>query len=180
MTEVVQCRKLLIMWIETDRLILRKFQREDLQALAPILADPKVMNFSPTGVNSVEQVQERIEGFIACYKEFGFGKWAVVLRESGQLLGYCGIAVDQIDGKDEKELGYRLDSRYWGQGLATEAASAAIKCGFERFNLPYVLGIAERENVASVRVLEKVGMQYQKTTIFHEVEMDLYRIGAAV
>jgi [ribosomal protein S5]-alanine N-acetyltransferase len=167
------------MQIETNRLVLREFRREDLQSLAPILAAPEVMRFSPTGVNSVEQVRERIEGFITCYKEFGFGKWAIVLRESGQLLGYCGIAVDQIDGKDEKELGYRLDSKYWGQGLATEAASAAIKCGFEKFNLPYVLGIVERENVASVRVLEKVGMRHQKTIIFHEIEMNLYRIDAA-
>ena len=61
------------MLIETNRLILREFQRTDLQELAPILADPKVMKFSPTGVNSVEQVYERIEGFMACYKEFGFG-----------------------------------------------------------------------------------------------------------
>lgn len=167
------------MWLETDRLILREFQCTDLQELTPILADPKVMKFSPTGVNSVEQVQERIEGFIACYKAFGFGKWAVILKESDQLIGYCGIAVDRIDGKDEKELGYRLGSRYWGQGLATEAASAAIKYGFEQFNLPYVLGIVERANTASVRVLEKVGMRHERTTIFHEVEMDLYRVDAA-
>jgi [ribosomal protein S5]-alanine N-acetyltransferase len=167
------------MLIETNRLILREFQRTDLQELALILADPKVMRFSPSGVNSVEQVQEKIQGFITCYKEFGFGKWAVVLKENNQLLGYCGIAVDQIDGKDEKELGYRIDSRYWGQGLATEVASAAIKYGFEQFNLPYVLGIVERANSASVRVLEKVGMQYERVTIFHEVEMDVYRVNAA-
>jgi [ribosomal protein S5]-alanine N-acetyltransferase len=152
--------------IETDRLILREFRRTDLHALAPIMADPKVMKFPPTGVNSVEQVYERIESFIACYKEFGFGKWAVILKEHNQLLGYCGIALDRIDGKDERELGYRLDSRYWGQGLATEAALVAMKYGFEQFNLPYILGIVERVNRASVRVLEKVGMHYQRTTFF--------------
>jgi [ribosomal protein S5]-alanine N-acetyltransferase len=167
------------MQIETNRLILREFKREDLQGLAPILADPKVMRFSPAGINSVEQVRERIESFITCYRRFGFGKWAVVLKESDQLLGYCGIAVDRIDGKDEKELGYRLDSRYWRQGLATEAASAVIDCGFDQFNLPYVLGIVERANTASVRVLEKIGMRHQKTTIFHAIEMDLYRVDAA-
>lgn len=118
------------MLIETNRLILREFQRTDLQELASILADHEVMRFSPTGVNSVEQVQEKIQGFITCYKEFRFGKWAVVLKESNQLLGYCGITVEQIDGKDEKELGYRIDSRYWGQGLATEAASATVRYGF--------------------------------------------------
>ena len=84
------------MLVETNRLILREFQSTDLQELASILADPKVMRFSPTGVNSVEQVQEKIQGFITCYKEFGFGKWAVVLKENNQLLGYCGIAVDYL------------------------------------------------------------------------------------
>jgi [ribosomal protein S5]-alanine N-acetyltransferase len=163
-------------WIETDRLILREFQRVDLQALAPILADPQVMRFSPSGVNSVAQVRAKIEGFIACYAAFGFGKWAVMLRENHQLLGYCGIAVDRIDGKDEKELGYRLDSRYWGQGLATEAAAVVIQYGLEQLNLPYVLGVVERANIASVRVLKKVGMRYERTTIFHEVEMDVYRV----
>lgn len=167
------------MQIETERLILREFQREDLQELAPILAAPKVMKFSPTGVNTVEQVKARIEGFIACYKEFGFGKWAVILKETNQLLGYCGIAVVQIDGKAEKELGYRLGSNYWGQGFATEAAEAAIWCGFSRFALPYVIGIVSRENRASVRVLEKIGMQHQGTTTFHDLEMNLYRIDAA-
>jgi RimJ/RimL family protein N-acetyltransferase len=167
------------MLIETNRLILREFQHTDLKELAPILADPKVMRFSQTGVNSVEQVQEKIQGFITCYKEFGFGKWAVVLKENNQLLGYCGIAIEQIDDKDEKELGYRIDSRYWGQGLATEAASATIGYGFEQLNLPYVLGIVERVNLASVKVLEKVGMRYEKITIFHRVEMDVYRVNAA-
>jgi RimJ/RimL family protein N-acetyltransferase len=167
------------MWIETDRLILREFRQTDLSELAPILADPKVMKFSTNGINSIEQVQEKIAGFIACYENFGFGKWAVILKESDRLLGYCGIGVDQIDGHDEKELGYRLDSQYWGQGLATEAASASIKYGFEQLNLPYVLGVVERANTASARVLEKVGMCYEKITIFRGVEMDLYRVNVA-
>ena len=168
------------MWIETQRLVLREFQPEDFQELAPILANPQVMQFSPTGVASITQTQERIEGFITCYKEFGFGKWAVIFKESNELIGYCGIAVERIDDKDEKELGYRLDSKFWGKGLATEAASAAIQSGFEQFKLPYVLGIVERENIASVRVLEKIEMRYERTTIFHKVEMAVYRVNAPI
>ncbi len=102
----------------------------------------------------------------------------MVLKENNQLVGYCGVVVEQIDGKDEKELGYRIDSRYWGQGLATEAASATVRYGFEQLNLPYLLGIVERANLASVRVLEKVGMRYERGTIFHEVEMDVFRVNA--
>ena len=168
------------MWVETQRLVLREFQQGDVRELAPILADPQVMKFSPTGIISIAQTQERIEGFISCYKEFGFGKWAIILKEIDKLIGYCGIAVDQIDNKAERELGYRLDSSFWGKGLATEAAAAAVQCGFEQFNLPYVLSIVERANIASVRVLEKIGMRYEKSTVFHDIEMDVYRIDATV
>lgn len=164
------------MLIETNRLILREFQPTDLQELTPILV-PKFMRFSPTDFTPFEQVQERIEDFITSYKEFGFGQWAVVLKENNQLLGYCGISMDWIDGKSEKTLQYQIDSRYWGQGLATEAASAAIKAGFELFNLPYIFAIVERANLASVRVLEKVGMQYEGALT--SCEMDVYRINAA-
>jgi [ribosomal protein S5]-alanine N-acetyltransferase len=163
------------MQIKTERLVLREFQWSDVDALAPILADSLVMEFSPTGVLSIAQTQAKIEGFIACYKEHGFGKWAVVLKESDRLIGYCGIAVEQIDHQPEKELGYRLDSKVWGQGLATEAAIAALQYGFNALKLPYVLGIVESANTASVRVLEKTGMCFDRTTIFHHRKMDVYR-----
>jgi [ribosomal protein S5]-alanine N-acetyltransferase len=166
------------MRIETPRLMLREFQHSDIDALAPILADPLVMEFSPTGVLTIAQTQSKIEGFITCYEKYGFGKWAVVLRESDRLIGYCGIAVEQIDNQAEKELGYRLDSKIWGQGLATEAAIAAVQYGFNALKLPYVLGIVESTNTASVRVLEKIGMRYERPTIFHQREMDVYRSGA--
>jgi [ribosomal protein S5]-alanine N-acetyltransferase len=163
------------MRIETSRLVLRKFQWSDVDALAPILNNPLVMKFSPTGVLSIAQTQSKIEGFITCYKEHGFGKWAVVLKESDRLIGYCGIAVEQIDHQPEKELGYRLDSKVWGQGLATEAAIAALQYGFGSLKLPYILGIVESANTASVRVLEKIGMRFDRTTIFHQRKMDVYR-----
>jgi [ribosomal protein S5]-alanine N-acetyltransferase len=166
-------------WIETERLILREFQQIDFRELAPILADPKVMKFATMGVLSVEQVQQKIASFITCYEKYGFGKWAVILKDSNRLIGYCGIAVELIDGNNEKELGYRFDSSYWGQGLATEAASAVIKYGFEYLELPYIIGVVERSNISSARVLEKVGMGYDRTTIFHGVEMDLYQVNAS-
>ena len=167
------------MRVETQRLVLREFQREDFRELAPILANPQVMKFSTTGVLSISQTQEKVESFIASYEEFGFGKWAVIFKESNELIGYCGIAVEQIDNKDEKEIGYRLNSKFWGKGLATEAASAAIQYGFERFKFSYILGIVERANIASVRVLEKLGMRYEREALFHGVEMDVYKVDGA-
>ena len=167
------------MQLETQRLILREFHQEDLHQLAPILTNPKVMKFSPTGILSVSQVQAKIDSFINSYKEFGFGKWAVIFKDSNQLIGYCGIAVEQIDKVDEREIGYRLDPEFWGRGLATEAALTTLQYGFEQLKFPYILGIVERKNVASVRVLEKLGMKYNRETVFHGVKMDIYQVSDA-
>lgn len=167
------------MQLETQCLILREFSHEDLHQLAPILANPKVMKFSPTGILSVSQVQAKIDSFITSYKEFGFGKWAVIFKESDQLIGYCGIAVEKIDKVDEREIGYRLDPEFWGRGLATEAVTTTLQYGFEQLKFPYILGIVERDNVASVRVLKKLGMKYKRETVFHGSKMDVYQVSGA-
>jgi RimJ/RimL family protein N-acetyltransferase len=167
-----------MVWLETPRLILRDFQPKDSHQLAPILANAKVMKFSLTGVLSASQVRAKVDNFIASYKKFAFGKWAIIFKESNKLIGYCGIAIEQIDKADEPEIGYRLDPAFWGCGLATEAASTALQYGFERLNFPDILGIVERENVASVRVLKKLGMKYKKETVFHGVKMDIYQVSS--
>ena len=164
--------------LKTQRLILREFRQEDLAQLAPILADPQVMKFSPTGILSVEQTRMKINGFIASYEKHGFGKWAILLKECNKLIGYCGIAVEQVDNVYEPEIGYRLAPEFWGRGLATEATSATIQYGFEQFKLPYLLGIVEPANTASVRVLEKLGMKYERKTVFHGIDMDVYKLDA--
>jgi [ribosomal protein S5]-alanine N-acetyltransferase len=164
------------MQIQTPRLILREFTRSDLSELAPILADPQVMKFSTRGIYSQLQAQQVIENFIDSYQKNGFGMWAVILKESNELIGYCGLAIDLIDDRSEPEIGYRLATKFWGRGLATEAASVCINCGFNRFELPYILGVAERLNTASVRVLKKIGMTFDRETIFRGVQMDCYKI----
>ena len=168
-----------MVWLETPRLILRDFQQKDLYQLASILANSRVMEFSTTGALSIPQTQAKVDSFITSYKELGFGKWAVIFKESNTLIGYCGIAVEQIDNVDEREIGYRLDPEFWGKGLATEAASIVIRYGLEQLRFPYILGIVERENVASVRVIEKLGMKYKRETLFHGVKMDVYQVGGA-
>ncbi len=147
---------------QTERLIIRQFQDSDLEALAQILGKPEVMKFSPVGELSKEMTRIRMQGYIDSYEKHGYGKWAVIHRESGRLIGYCGIAVTDIEGKLENELGYRFDPDFWGQGLATEAAKACLQYGFDQLNFDYVLAIVEPENYGSVRVLEKIGMEFVK------------------
>jgi RimJ/RimL family protein N-acetyltransferase len=147
---------------QTERLIIREFQVLDIEALAQILAKPEVMQFSLDGVLSTKQTAVKIQSFLDSYQKNGYGKWALIDRQSGRLIGYCGIAVEQIEWKFENELGYRIDSEFWGQGLATEAAKACLEYGFDKLNFDYVLGIVEPDNNASIKVLEKVGMEFIK------------------
>lgn len=163
------------MLIQTMRLILREFRPDDLAALAEILAKPEVMKFSLSGALSAVEAQAKLERFINSYREYGFGKWAVILKDTNQLIGYCGIAVERIDDQEETEIGYRFDPAYWDQGYATEAAAAALDYGVDRLKLPHILGIVERANFRSVRVLQKLGMTYERETIFYGVKMDVYR-----
>ena len=165
-----------MMQIETSRLILREFQQEDYRELAPILADPQVMQFATMGTLSVRQTQARIESFMTSYNKFGYGKWATILKESNELVGYCGIVREQIDDQDEIEIGYRFDKSIWGKGLATESGLAAIEYGFDQFKFPYILGCVEPENIRSVKVLENLGMHYKSQTVLKGVNMDIYRL----
>jgi RimJ/RimL family protein N-acetyltransferase len=162
--------------VETNRLILREFERSDCQELSIMLANSNVMNFSLNGCLTVAQTQEKIEGFIDSYNQYRFGKWGIVLKHQKQLIGYCGIAIEKIDGEEETELGYRLSHNYWGKGLATEAAKAALEYGLNELNLPYIIAVIDPANIASIRVIEKLGMEYKKQTIFHGLDMNVYQI----
>lgn len=160
---------------QTERLIIREFQVSDIEALAKILAKPEVMQYSLDGVLSHKQTAVKIQSFLDSYQKNGYGKWAVIHRQSGRLIGYCGI-VEEIEGKLENELGYRIDSDFWGQGLATEAAKACLDYGFQKFNFDYILGIVEPENKASIRVLDKVGMKFVKESILWGKVVYVYNI----
>ena len=76
------------------------------------------MKFSSTGILSVEETRMKVNGFIASYKKHGFGKWAIILKEGNKLIGYCGIAVEQIDNVYQPEIGYRLASEFWGRRIS--------------------------------------------------------------
>ena len=161
---------------QTERLIIREFQVLDIEALAQIMAKPEVMQFSLDGVLSTKQTAVKIQSFLDSYQKYGYGKWAVIHRESGRLIGYCGIAIEEIEGKLENELGYRIDSEFWGQGLATEAANACLEYAFTKFNFDYILGIVEPENQASIRVLEKVGMEFVKESTWCGKVVCIYQV----
>ena len=161
--------------INTERMILREFVKSDVDAFFQIISKPEVMQFSLTGALSFEMSAAKMQSFIDSYQEYGYGKWAVIHRQTGRLIGYCGIAVEQIDGSIENELGYRFDPEFWGQGLASEAASACLEYAFNTLHLEYLLGIIEPENIASVRVLQKIGMSFIKESLYCDKKVHIYK-----
>ena len=155
--------------IETERLILRRFTPEDAADTYRIYTDPDNMRFMGRRPDSVEFERYHLRRHIANYYErHDFGLWAVVLKENGRLIGRCGLIYQQIEGTQEVEVSYLIDKHYWGQGLATEAAREVLKLGFEKYKLPRLVAVINPENIASVRVAEKVGMKYERDVDFRD------------
>ena len=162
--------------LETPRLSLRYFTIRDQEALIPILGNARVMEFSILGVHNSQQIRQFIEQRLLSYLECGFGLYALIYKQSQELIGYCGFFVQNIESDKEVEIGYRLADRYWGQGLATEAAEAVLKYGRERYNFRRYVCLIEPANVRSVRVAQKLGMAFEKQIIYHGLNVDLYSL----
>ena len=166
--------------VETERLILRRFTPEDAEENYRIYTDPLNMRFMGRRPDSVEFERYHIRRHIAnYYEQHGFGLWAAVLKENDQLIGRCGLIYQEVEGAREVEVSYLIDRRYWGRGLATEAARAAVKLGFEKYGLTRIVAMIDPRNVASVRVAEKVGMRYERDADFRDYgKVRMYSLAA--
>lgn len=161
--------------IETQRLVLRPFNFEDLDAFSLICSDPKVMRFIGDGQPlDKETVGEQMESWITSYEDQGFGLLALTLKDDGKLLGFCGLMPQIVDGESNIELGYRLDSAFWGQGIASEAAKAVRDFAFKQLGLTHLISIIQVDNLASKKVAQNIGMNHLKRTHFKGVLVDVY------
>ena len=160
--------------LETPRLIIRYFTIRDLESLFPILGDARVMEFSIIGVHDRQQIRKFIEQRLLSYMDPGFGLYALVNKEDRELIGYCGFFIQKIDDRKEVEIGYRLAAKYWGKGLATEAAQTIYQYGRERFNFQRFVCLIEPENTRSIRVAQKLGMKLEKSIVYYGIDVDVY------
>ena len=159
--------------LETNRLRLKELSLDDSLALAPILSNPKVMRFS-LGRKNLQETVNFIREQMKSYEENGFGLLAVFEKESKSLIGYCGISIQEIEERHFLELGYRIDSAFWGQGIGTEAASAVRDYAFEVLGIANIISIIDPENRASLRIAQKLGMVRQGETLYHNQPVDIY------
>jgi len=146
--------------LETERLMLRVFEDDDLDAFAALEADPDVMKYFTSGPRSRERAARGVAWFKDLQEQYGYSLWAVIDKSDDTFLGYCGLVPQTINGKEEVEVGYKLDKRYWRRGLATEAAIAVRIWGFSNLRVPRLISIIDPRNTASIRVAEKNGMRF--------------------
>jgi len=171
-------REVVVQICETERLIVRTLTLGDVPALSTILSDPEVMKHSVRGVCDEAATRKFVEWCLGCYESHGVGPWALVDKKDSALIGFCGVGPEQVADVEEINLGYRLAKRYWNQGLASEAARAALCYAFGMRRVQSVVVIIEPEHIASLKVAEKAGFSSFDILEFHGRPVRLYRLTA--
>jgi ribosomal-protein-alanine N-acetyltransferase len=180
---------------QTERLILRQFTWDDLDAIAAILADQQGMKYIGDGAPKTrQQVQDWMTRWIedgvygwsaqtlqrvpqlwrAVERNAHFSMWATLDRASGELIGRCGLLAWNLDGHLEVEVGYHLARSHWGRGLATEAARAVRDYAIDRLGFDRLICLIRPDNLASQRVALKIGMRHEKDTTLGERPVRIY------
>ena len=150
------------MQLTTDRLLLREFEERDWEAVLAYQSDPLYLRYYAWTQRTEADVREFVGWFLKQQLERPRIKFqlALVLKAEGRLIGNCGVRVKDTNLRGG-DIGYELDSRYWGHGYATEAAQEIVRFGFEELGLQRIWAECVAENIGSARVLEKVGMRQE-------------------
>ena len=162
--------------IETQRLRLRPPRETDLDNWAvTVFGDPEVVRYMPKRDMTPRVRAERAKAvYDGLWEKHGFGGWLITQKMTGALVGHCEL--EYLEETDEVELGYALGRAHWGKGVATEAARAAVRLGFEAAGLSRIMAVVVPENVASYRVLEHIGFAYEETARYYDLEVVYYSI----
>lgn len=158
--------------LETDRLILREMTQADFYSLCKIMQDDEVM-YAYEGAFSDEEVQRWLDRQFSRYKEYGFGLWAVILKDKDIMIGQCGLTMQDYCGHDVLEIGYLFLKEYWHKGYATEAAIACKKYAFERLKAEEVYSIIRDTNIPSQNVAKRNGMTCTGSFVKHYRGVDM-------
>ncbi len=149
--------------IETNRLILRHLELDDLDNLFALYRDPDVTRYIPDAPRDYDQTREELDWHRNGHpKHPELGLWAVIEKATGNFIGRCGLLPWTIDGHDEVEVAYLIGKAHWGQGYGTEAAQAILDYGFHKLNLSRLICLVDSQNLASIKVAEKIGMTFER------------------
>ena len=162
--------------IETPRVYLRQFAEADLTDYARLIfANPNVTRYLPKRDISPEDRAARTISYVNDHwVKYRYGIWAIMAKSNGDFIGHCGL--NYLVDTQEVEVDYALAEHYWGQGIATEAAQASLRFGFEDAGLDRIIALAIPENIASRKVMEHIGMAYVKEAHYFGLDVVYYEI----
>lgn len=158
--------------LTTERLVLREMQQADYPALCRILQDADVM-VAYEGAFTDSEVQQWLDRQLERYRKDGFGLWAVVLKSTGEMIGQCGVTLQDCLGRQVQEVGYLFQKAHWHRGYATEAAMACRDYAFSTLHAGEVFSIIRDTNTASRRVAQRNGMQVTGSFVKHYRGVDM-------
>lgn len=164
--------------LETPRLILREFVPDDVEAFAKVICDPETMKYYPVNFDRTATV-EWIERNRRRYQTDAFGLWAMILKQTGELIGDCGLTRQDLNSKSEIEIGYHVRRDHWSKGLATEAARACRDYGFANLPVDRLISLIRPENLPSRRVAEKNEMKLVAEVMWRGLRHCVYAIERA-
>ena len=166
---------LAISMIETERLYFRKFELDDLPVLIEQRSDPDMNRYlGGARLQNPEALAKRIRFYMSCYDSHGFGMCPMFWKETGEMIGAAGL--QPLEDTGEIEVGYSVIKPLWGGGIGTEAAKGWMQFGFSNFGLDRIVAVALVENTASRRIMEKLGMQFEKTEVHYDEECAFYAV----
>ena len=149
------------MVIKTENLLLREFTHEDFPALFEIFSDPETMRHYPKPFDE-NHIKDWIEWNLQNYEEYGFGLWAVVLRETDEFIGDCGLTIQNIDGESLPEIGYHIHKNHWRKGFGSEAASEVRDWAFMNTEYDCLYSYMKYTNIGSYSTAVAIGMKKVK------------------
>lgn len=160
----------------TERLLLRRVQEPDLDAVFTLHGDPETSRFSRAGpLRSVDEARKLLGLWLGDWAQQGFGYWAVERRDSpGAVVGICGVRRKELEGQPVLNLAYRFSPQTWGSGYATEAARRALTLAREHIPATPVVAIIHLENASSLRVAERLGMQRDRVIDYEGAASAVY------
>ena len=157
--------------LETERLILREFKLSDARALFKLNSDPEVVKY--TGDKAFKSIDEAKQ-FLSNYTDYqinGYGRWAMITKLDHEFIGWCGLKLNE---ESQIDLGFRIFRNHWNKGFASEAAKACLDYGFNHYGFKKIIGRVVSDNIASIKVLEKLGMKFWKNDTCHGFENARY------
>lgn len=160
------------MILETKRLYLREMKQSDFSSLCKILQDQDVMYAYEHAFDDIE-TQEWLDRQITRYNDYGFGLWAVILKETDEMIGQCGLTIQEFNNRQVLEVGYLFQKAFWHHGYASEAAIACKEYAFEILNADEVFSIIRDNNIASQNVAKRNGMMVTDRFIKHYYGFDM-------